>query len=258
VNVTNIHNTYINYRAPGGVTAVPATAFVHGQPVGRFAQKVDPQQWRNAQINPGGPGIAPVKQSFGPGLRNANYRPPAAVTARPVVATRSPAVPAAYHDTLAQRFAQSGGRVPGAGEPIVRTSVPAHMAGAPGAVPVQNVRVVQSHMAGRTPGAAPGAPNGMQQGMQQAGQRAGAAPNAQPQRGGEPQARPGTPPQMANLHEQPERLRTAARCAGASGSATGCGGTARTGLDAAACADGPAGAATWRPAGAGTSAGGPS
>ena len=203
VNVTNIHNTYINYRAPGGVTAVPATAFVHGQPVGRFAQKVDPQQWRNAQINPGGPGIAPVKQSFGPGLRNANYRPPAAVTARPVVATRSPAVPAAYHDTLAQRFAQSGGRVPGAGEPIVRTSVPAHMAGAPGAVPVQNVRVVQSHMAGRTPGAAPGAPNGMQQGMQQAGQRPGAAPNAQPQRGGEPQARPGTPPQMANLHEQP-------------------------------------------------------
>ncbi len=198
VNVTNIHNTYINYRAPGGVTAVPATAFVHGQPVGRFAQKVDPQQWRNAQINPGGPGIAPVKQSFGPGLRNANYRPPAAVTARPVVATRSPAVPAAYHDTLAQRFAQSGGRVPGAGEPIVRTSVPAHMAGAPGAVPVQNVRVVQSHMAGRTPGAAPGAPNG----MQQAGQRPGAAPNAQPQRGGEPQARPGTPPQMANLHEQ--------------------------------------------------------
>lgn len=199
VNVTNIHNTYINYRAPGGVTAVPATAFVQGQSVGRFAQKVNPQQWHNAQINPGGPGIAPVKQSFGPGLRNANYRPPAAVMARSVVATRTPAVPAAYHDTLAQRFAQSGGRVPGAGEPIVRTSVPAHMVGAPGAVPVQNVRVVQSHMAGRTPGAAPGAPNG----MQQAGQRPGEAPNVQPQRGGEPQARPGTPAQTANLHEQP-------------------------------------------------------
>jgi hypothetical protein len=200
VNVTNIHNTYINYRAPGGVTAVPATAFVHGQSVGRFAQKVDPQQWRNAQINPGGPGIAPVKESFGPGVRNANYRPPAAVMARPVVATRSPAVPAAYHDSLAQRFAQNGGRVPGAGEPIVRTSVPAHMAGGPAAMPVQNVRVVQSHIAGRTPGAAPGAPNG----MQQAGQRPGEAPvNGQPQRGGEPQARPGMPPQMANEHQQP-------------------------------------------------------
>ncbi|CAE6691089.1 hypothetical protein R75461_01894 [Paraburkholderia nemoris] len=206
VNVTNIHNTYINYRAPGGVTAVPATAFVHGQSVGRFAQKVDPQQWRNARINPGGPGIAPVKESFGPGLRNANYRPPAGAMARPVVATRSPAVPAAYHDSLAQRFAQSGGRVPGAGAPIVRTSVPAHMAGGPGAMPVQNVRVVQSHMAGRTPGAAPGAPGvaGAPNGTQQAGQRPGEAPvNGQPQRGGEPQARPGMPPQVANVHQQP-------------------------------------------------------
>ncbi|MFM0300264.1 FecR protein [Paraburkholderia sediminicola] len=202
VNVTNIHNTYINYR-PGGVTAVPATAFVHGQSTARFAQKVNPQQWRNAQINPGGPGIAPVKESFGPGLRNANYRPPSGVMARPVVATRSPAVPAAYHDSLAQRFAQSGGRVPGAGEPIVRTSVPAHMAGGPGGMPAQNVRVVQSHMAGRTPGAAPGAP-GMPNGMQQAGQRPGEAPlNGQPQRGGEPQARAGMPPQMANLRQQP-------------------------------------------------------
>ncbi|MFM0072368.1 FecR protein [Paraburkholderia sediminicola] len=204
VNVTNVHNTYVNYR-PGGVTAVPATAFVHGQSVGRFAQKVDPHQWRNAQINPGGPGIAPVKESFGPGLRNANYRPPAGAMARPVVATRSPAVPAAYHDSLAQRFAQSGGRVPGAGAPIVRTSVPAHIAGGPGAMPVQNVRVVQSHMAGRTPGAAPGAPGvaGTPNGMQQASQRPGEAPNGQPQRGGEPQARPGMPPQVANVHQQP-------------------------------------------------------
>ncbi|MFM0512676.1 DUF6600 domain-containing protein [Paraburkholderia sp. RL17-373-BIF-A] len=202
VNVTNIHNTYINYRAPGGVTAVPATAFVHGQPVGRFAQKVDPRQWRNAQINPGGPGIAPVRESFGPGLRNANYRPPAAVMTRPVVATRSPAMPAAYHDSLAQRFAQSGGRVPGAGQPIVRTSVPAHMAGGPSALPVQNVRVVQSHIAGRAPGMAPGAPvvgpNGMQQ---QTGQRPGEAPH-----GGEPQARPGMPPQIANQRPQPGEM----------------------------------------------------
>ncbi|NYH13341.1 hypothetical protein GGD41_000569 [Paraburkholderia bryophila] len=205
VNVTNIHNTYINYRAPGAVTAVPATAFVHGQPVARFAQKVDPQQWRNAQINPGGVGIAPVKESFGPGLRNANYRPPAAVAARQVVATRSAAMPAAYHDTLAQRFAQSGGQVPGAGQPIVRTSVPAHMAGGPSALPVQNVRVVQSHMPGRTPGAAPGAP-GAPGGMQQAGQRPGAMPGAapgQPQRGEQAQARPGTPQPMANERQQP-------------------------------------------------------
>ncbi len=206
VNVTNIHNTYINYHARGAVTAVPATAFVHGQPVGRFAQKVDPRQWRNAQINPGGPGIAPVRDSFGSGLRNANYRPPAGVMARPVVATRSPAMPAAYRDSLAQRFAQSGGRVPGAGEPIVRTSVPAHFAGGPGALPAQNVRVVQSHIPGRPPGMAPGVPGtpGAPGGTQQAGQRPGEAPfNGQPQHGGGVQARPGMPPQMANGRPQP-------------------------------------------------------
>lgn len=198
VNVTNIHNTYINYRAPGGVTAVPATAFVHGQSVGRFAQKVDPQQWRNAQINPGGPGIAPVKESFGPGLRNANYRPPAGVMARPVVATRSPAVPAAYHDSLAQRFAQSGGRVPGAGEPIVRTSVPAHMAGGPGAMPLQNVRVVQSHMANvhQQPGEAVHPSNG----VPRPPQANGATPHAYAQQHGT-SAQAGQQPGAEGRHE---------------------------------------------------------
>ncbi|MFM0688292.1 FecR protein [Paraburkholderia strydomiana] len=208
-NITNIHNTYVNYRAPRAVTAVPATAFVHGQPVGRFAQKVDPAQWRNARINPGAPGIAPVRESYGPGLRNANYRPPAGVMTRPVVATRSPSMPPAYRDGLAQRFAQSGGRVPGAGQPIVRTSVPAHMSGGPGALPVQNVRVVQSHLPGRMPGAAAGAPvlqpgpggqaapgatGQPQNNVPQAGRRPGdAAVAVQPGRAGAQPERPGAP-----------------------------------------------------------------
>ncbi|MFM0196585.1 FecR protein [Paraburkholderia strydomiana] len=208
-NITNIHNTYVNYRAPRAVTAVPATAFVHGQPVGRFAQKVDPAQWRNARINPGAPGIAPVRESYGPGLRNANYRPPAAVMTRPVVATRSPSMPPAYRDGLAQRFAQSGGRVPGAGQPIVRTSVPAHMSGGPGALPVQNVRVVQSHLPGRMPGAAAGAPvlqpgpggqaapgatGQSQNNVPQAGRRPGdAAVAVQPGRAGAQPEHPGAP-----------------------------------------------------------------
>jgi hypothetical protein len=229
----DIHNTYVNYHARGGLTAVPATAFVHGQPVGRFAQKVDPREWQHARINPGGPGIAPVRESFGSGLRNANYRPPAGVTARPVMATRSPAMPPAYRDSLAQRFAQSGGRVPGGGQPIVRTTVPAHMTGAPGALPMQNVRVVQSHIAGRTPGAAAGAPVPMPGGAAQRGpgspgapgnpaMRGGMAAGAQQQPGqpgqrmgeaqamghqepqtGAPQARPGMPPQvLGNQHAQ--------------------------------------------------------
>ncbi|WP_233831496.1 DUF6600 domain-containing protein [Paraburkholderia sp. ZP32-5] len=201
----NIHNTYVNYHARGGLTAVPATAFVHGQPVGRFAQKVDPRQWHNARINPGAPGIAPVRESFGSDLRRANYRPPVSVAARPVVATRNPAMPAAYRDDLAQRFAQSGGRVPGGGQPVVRTSVPAHMTGAPGAAPIARVRVVQSHVPGRPPGMAAGTPGtpGAPHGIEQAGQRPadGLAPGSH---GDAPQARPGMPPSMAGNGRPPQ------------------------------------------------------
>ncbi|MDR6381347.1 DUF6600 domain-containing protein [Paraburkholderia caribensis] len=220
----NIHNTYINYRAPGAVTAMPATAFVHGQPTNRFAHRADPAQWRNARFNAGAPGIAPVRQSFGPGTRNAAYRPPANVMARPVVGTRNPGVPAAFHDRLAQSFAQGGhGRVPGAGEPIVHTSVPARFGAQTlgGNGPVANVRVVRSHAPGQMAAAMPGAPvagaaggpgaqrpgGGAPQGEQQRmpghgfapGQMAG-APNGQragggeaPQGNGQPHSVPGQP-----------------------------------------------------------------
>ncbi|KXU88580.1 FecR protein [Paraburkholderia monticola] len=211
----NIHNTYVNYRVPGGVTAVPATAFVHGQPVRRFSQKVDPAQWRNARINPGAPGIAPVRESFGSDLRRANYRPPASVVARPVVATRNPVMPAAYHDELAQRFAQSGGRVPGGGQPVVRTSVPAHMTGAPGALPMANVRVVQSHIPGHPPGMAAGAPatpgiagGNAPHGVEQGGQRPGGAGGIGAH-GEAPPARSGMPPQMAGIAHPPQPGETA-------------------------------------------------
>ncbi|WP_323118560.1 DUF6600 domain-containing protein [Burkholderia alba] len=130
-NITNINKTYINYRAPNAVTAVPATAFVQGQSASRFAQKVDPQQWRNAHAGAGGPAIAPVRQSFAGGLRNAIYQPPTAALQRSIVATRNPVVPAAYNDQLAQHFAQSGGRVPGAGAPVVKSSPPPNYAQRP-------------------------------------------------------------------------------------------------------------------------------
>jgi hypothetical protein len=153
VNITNIHNTYINYRAPGAVTAVPATAFVHGKPVAHFAQHVDPRQWGNhVRINPGAAGVAPVRGSRASGLRPATYHPPRTISTRPVVATRAPATPAAYRDGLAQHLAQAGGRVPGGGQPAIRPTAPAPFAGQPNrdirggaqAVP-RNVRVVDTH-----------------------------------------------------------------------------------------------------------------
>ncbi|MEX3958123.1 DUF6600 domain-containing protein [Trinickia sp. EG282A] len=183
VNITNIHNTYINYRAPGAVTAVPATAFVHGQPVARFAQKVDPRQWRNARMSPGAPGIAPVRESYAPGMRPATYRPPQSIAARQVVATRAPAVPPVYRDSLAQHLAQSGGQVPGAGRPGRPMTPPAGVAaqlahpGANAGEP-RNVRIVgrespvvmQGHGPAQpgerpAPGAA-GGPNGTRPGFE--------------------------------------------------------------------------------------------
>ncbi|NBI48534.1 MULTISPECIES: DUF6600 domain-containing protein [Burkholderia] len=140
-NITTIHNTYVNYHVRNAVTAVPAQAFVHGQPVARFAQHVDPRQWHDARIGAGAPGIAPVRQSFSGGLRNASYRPPQPALSHPIVATRNPAVPAAFHDRQAQQFAQHGGRVPGAGAPVVRSATPPNYAPRP------------THLAGTSPGA---------------------------------------------------------------------------------------------------------
>ncbi|KVX19918.1 hypothetical protein WL03_08015 [Burkholderia ubonensis] len=177
-NITNINNTYINYRAPHAITAVPATAFVHGQPVAHFAQHVDPQQWRNAHVTPGTPGIAPVRQSFTGGLRNAAYRPPAAVAQHPVVATRNPAVPPAFRDRAAEHLVQQGARVPGAGAPVVKTSVPPDYTPRPVKVPgnphesgwaMRNVQLVNPHgsvvqpthaQAEGQPGAAHAGPSG--------------------------------------------------------------------------------------------------
>ncbi|MBU9133556.1 hypothetical protein KTD17_11190 [Burkholderia multivorans] len=154
VNVTNVHNTYVNFGAPHAIAAVPATAFVHGQPVARFAQHVDPRQWRNAHVMPGTPGIAPVRQSFTGGLRTASYRPPAAMGQHPFVATRNPAVPAAYRDLAAAHLARKGEHVPGAGTPIAKTSVPPDYAVRPVRVPgaahtgawaMRNVQLVNPH-----------------------------------------------------------------------------------------------------------------
>jgi len=124
-NITNVHNTYINQRVPGAITAVPANTFVQGQQVAQASRRLTAQQIGGAQIGAGMPGIAPVRGSFTGGMRPASAGAPAMAMQRQVVATRAPAVPAAYRDTLAQHFASSGARVAGAGEPIVRTTVPA-------------------------------------------------------------------------------------------------------------------------------------
>ncbi|BCQ23891.1 FecR domain-containing protein [Caballeronia sp. NK8] len=93
-----VNNTYVNYRAPRALTAVPANAFMHGQPVGRQPYAVDPSRWRNPHFFAGAPGIAPTRDSFAPGARRADYRPPQGGFGRPVVATRAPVGMPDFHD----------------------------------------------------------------------------------------------------------------------------------------------------------------
>ncbi|SAK42528.1 DUF6600 domain-containing protein [Caballeronia ptereochthonis] len=96
------HNTYVNYRAPRALTAAPANMFVRGQPVGHQPYAVDPARWRNPRFFAGAPGIAPTRDSLAPGARRADYRPPQGGYARPVVATRAPVAPPAFHDRYVQ------------------------------------------------------------------------------------------------------------------------------------------------------------
>ncbi|AFJ85346.1 hypothetical protein MYA_0979 [Burkholderia sp. KJ006] len=211
VNITNINKTYVNFRAPHAITAVPAAAFVHGQPVARVAQHVDPRQWRNAHVMPGTPGIAPVRQSFTGGLRTAAYRPPAALGQHPFVATRNPAVPPAYRDQAAAQLARQGARVPGAGAPVVKTSVPAdytprsvHVPGNPagGAWAMRNVQLVNPHGPVVQPahGATAGQPAA---GMAQAARPGVPTPNARMPGAPEPGARSEPAPGMPNGERTP-------------------------------------------------------
>jgi hypothetical protein len=189
-NVTNIHNTYINQSAPGAITAVPANAFVRGESVAQAARPFNAQALAHAQIGAGAPAIAPVQQSFAGALRPANIGAPAALAQRQVVATRAPVVPPAYHDTLAQRFAASGGKVEGVGAPVVRTAAPAAFAavshpGVPGAAPAPAgfhvINRAEAHPVG--PQGAPGRGNEAQAGhAPNAAEQQEHAPNGEAQR----------------------------------------------------------------------------
>jgi hypothetical protein len=143
------YHGYVNYGAPRAVSGMPATGFVRGQPAGRERFNVDPSRWRNPHFMAGTPGIAPTRESFASGTRRADYRPPSGAFARPVVATRAPVAPPAFHDTLAQRLSGNrDARVPGAGAPVARTAPPAELGNrgySPAMQGRENVRLVATH-----------------------------------------------------------------------------------------------------------------
>src|SRR6202045_543318 len=98
VNNTNSNNTnikYVNKTVPGGVIAVPRTAFVGSQTVAKSAVAVNAQQIAAAPVSSRAV-VAPIKSRvLGSSASSANHvaQPPAATANRTVVAKATPPPP---------------------------------------------------------------------------------------------------------------------------------------------------------------------
>ena len=86
VNVTNV--TYVNQQVPGAIVAVPSTAFVQSQPVGRTAVRLSKEAIAKAPVTAVA-AVAPVQVSVR-GAAAPGSRPPAEALKRPVVAKAAP------------------------------------------------------------------------------------------------------------------------------------------------------------------------
>ena len=86
VNVTNV--TYVNQQVPGAIVAVPSTAFVQSQPVGRTAVRLSKEAIAKAPVTAVA-AVAPVQVSVR-GAAAPGSRPPAEALKRPVVAKAPP------------------------------------------------------------------------------------------------------------------------------------------------------------------------
>ena len=95
VNITNVYNnvnvrniTYVNQRVPGAIVAVPSTAFVQSQPVGKAAVRLSKEAIAKAPVTAVA-AVAPVQASVR-GVAAPGSRPPAEAMKRPVVAKAPP------------------------------------------------------------------------------------------------------------------------------------------------------------------------
>ena len=90
VNKTVTNITYQNQREGNAVTATSQASFTSAQPVGRNMVRVDAREVASAPVAPLTPAVAPQQRSVMGAGAPARVRPPAAVTARPVVAKTAP------------------------------------------------------------------------------------------------------------------------------------------------------------------------
>ena len=115
VNVNK--NVYINRNVQNAITVMPARAFVQGKAVQKNVVAVQSHQLNNTRVIDT-PSLAPVKESFAGEARAAKAMPPKQIVNRQVMFSRQPKTPAAFNDTLAEKYSKENGTAPGAGPAI--------------------------------------------------------------------------------------------------------------------------------------------
>ncbi len=190
-NVTNV--VYANRQVPGAVVAVPTTAFVQSEPVGRAAVRVTREMAASAPVAVVAP-VAPTERSVR-GAAGPGDKPPSRVFERPVVArTAPPAAPVGFAAQQSQLAAQPGKPLDAAARRELRTAA---------TVPAPAVKVVAPAQTAtptvRPPPAVPGARPGDARGRSDE-RKAAATPAAADAPGAPPQGRApaqATPPVSA-------------------------------------------------------------
>ena len=189
-NTTVINNvTYVNQRAPGGVTAVPASAMASGRPVAQAAVRVDQRQMQQARFM-AAPGVAPQKEAVLGGRTPATQHTPPRTVQRPVMTQHAPPPPPTQFAAKQQLLQKNNGRPLEASQvqSLPKVERPAPMkAGQPRpAAAVQQLNADKPKGGAQGPAFRP-APT--------KGGPAGPANAARPNGPAQPAARPNTPPQ---------------------------------------------------------------
>ena len=109
-NTTVIHQTYVNQRVAGAVTATTPQAFTSAQPVARNVVRIDTREVATAPVNAYTPAVPPAKQSVLGSGAVARVHPPAVLETRTVVAKVPPPPPPVAFARQRQAIEANGGR----------------------------------------------------------------------------------------------------------------------------------------------------
>ena len=110
VNKTVVNNTtYVNRSAPGAIVATTTQAFTSAAPVASNRVAVNARQLAAAPIRALAPAVVPTRQALLGAGRAVTARPPASVTARPVVARTPPPPPPPSFEQHLKALQNNGG-----------------------------------------------------------------------------------------------------------------------------------------------------